>query len=83
MVRQAMHGISKKRTPNRQLISLRVNAGLSPNQLSYATGISAPTIRLAERGHTPEPHVQFALAQFFELKPLDIWPLERQRELVR
>lgn len=67
--------------PNTKLIGLRINAGLSPNRLSYLTGVSAPTIRLAERGHTPEPRVQFALASHFGLLPLDIWPLERQKEL--
>lgn len=69
------------RTPNRKLIELRVNAGLSPNQLAYHTKISGPTVRLAEKGHTPEPFVQFAIAEYFGLKPLDIWPLERQKAL--
>lgn len=80
-----MQRISKTRTPhrtpNRTLIELRVNAGLSPNQLAYHTGISGPTIRLAEKGHTPEPFVQFAVADYFGMKPTDIWPLERQRAL--
>lgn len=73
--------ISKHRTPNRKLIALRVNAGLSPNQLAAAIHVSGPTIRLAERGHTPEPYVQFAIAEYFALQPLDIFPLERQRAL--
>lgn len=80
-----MQRISKHRAarhiPNRKLIELRVNAGLSPNQLAYRVKVSGPTIRLAEKGHTPEPFVQFAIAEFFELKPTDIWPLERQRAL--
>lgn len=78
-----MKRIAKRCTaPNLRLIELRVNAGLSPNQLAYLTGISAPTIRLAEKGHTPEPRVQFAIAQHFGLLPLDIWPLKIQRELI-
>lgn len=74
---------SKKRVPNRKLIALRINAGLSPNQLAARVHVSGPTIRLAERGHIPEPRVQAEIAHFFELDPLDIWPLDTQRELVR
>lgn len=66
------------RKPNTQLIALRVNRGMSPEQLAYFTGLSAPTIRLAERGHLPQPRTQFAIAEFFEMEPTDIWPLERQ-----
>lgn len=74
-------GVKRKQTPNLKLIGLRVNAGLSPNELAYRTGVSGPTVRLAEKGHTPHPRVQFAIADYFDLKPLDIWPMERQREL--
>jgi DNA-binding XRE family transcriptional regulator len=80
-----MHPTSKQirqhRTPNRKLVELRVNAGLSPNQLAYVTKLSGPTIRLAEKGHTPEPFVQFAIAAYFGLQSTDIFPLERQRAL--
>lgn len=69
--------------PNRKLQALRLNAGLSPNDLAYRAGISGATVRLAERGHTPSPRVQFALAEVFEVTPLDLWPLERQKELTR
>jgi DNA-binding XRE family transcriptional regulator len=69
------------RKPNRKLIGLRVNAGLSPNELGRLIGVSGPTIRLAEKGHTPEPRVQHAIAEYFELQPLDIFSLERQRAL--
>lgn len=77
-----MREIAHKRlVPNRRLQELRINAGLSPNGLSHETGISAGTIRLAEAGHTPGPRIQFAIAAYFDLKPLDIWPLSRQKEL--
>lgn len=66
------------RKPNLELIGLRVNRGMSPEQLAYMTGLSAPTIRLAERGHLPMPRTQFAIAEAFGLAPTDIWPLERQ-----
>lgn len=68
-----------KRVPNRRLQELRINAGLSPNDLSRRTGISANTIRLAEAGFVPGPRIQFAISEVFEVLPLDIWPLERQR----
>lgn len=68
--------------PNRRLQGLRLNAGLSPNDLAYRAGVSAPTIRLAEKGHIPGPRVQHAIAEVFDLLPLDIWPLERQKERV-
>jgi transcriptional regulator with XRE-family HTH domain len=66
--------------PNRKLQTLRLNAGLSPNQLAYRAGVSGPTVRLAERGHCPSPRVQLALASVFDLEPLDLFPLETQKE---
>jgi transcriptional regulator with XRE-family HTH domain len=69
---------SGNRKPNTRLIELRVNRGMSPEQLAYFTGLSAPTVRLAERGHLPQPRTQFAIAEFFEMEPTDIWPLDRQ-----
>jgi DNA-binding XRE family transcriptional regulator len=68
----------RNRKPNTQLIELRVNRGMSPEQLAYFTGVSAPTIRLAERGHLPQARTQFAIAEFFDLSPTDIWPIENQ-----
>lgn len=68
-----------RRSPNRQLQELRINAGLSPNALAFRAGISGKTIRLAEAGWLPSPRTQFAIASVFELAPLDLWPLERQR----
>ncbi len=70
---------SRGRTPNRLLQELRINAGLSPNDLAYRAGVSGKTIRLAERGFIPGPRIQFATARAFGLEPLDIWPMERQR----
>lgn len=64
---------------NLELIALRVNAGLSREQLSYRTGISRETIRLVEDGWVPTPRVQFALANEFRRLPLDIWPLDTQK----
>lgn len=70
---------SGRRTPNRRLQELRINAGMSPNALAYRAGVSGKTVRLAEAGYTPSPRVQFALSGVFEMRPLDLWPLERQK----
>lgn len=43
------------------------------------TGVSAGAIRLAEKGFTPGPRIQFAIAQHFDRQPLDIWPINEQR----
>lgn len=75
--------MAANRKPNRTLISFRLNAGLSTNQLARLTGLSGPTVRLAERGHIPDPSTQLAIASYFELEPLEIWPLETQREFTR
>lgn len=68
-----------KSRPNRRLQGLRVNAGLSPNALAYRAGVSGNTIRMAEAGFRPSPRVMFAIADVFDLKPLDLWPIEEQR----
>lgn len=68
-----------KRQPHVALISLRINEGLSREQLAYRSGVSRETVRLAESGFLPGPRVQFALADAFGKRPLDLWPIERQR----
>ena len=60
-------------------MALRLNEGLSPNALGYRAGVSGNTIRLAEAGFRPLPRTQFAIAEVFGLKPLDLWPLEEQQ----
>lgn len=72
------HPIAQRTRPNRRLQELRINAGLSPADLAARAGITANSVRLAERGHVPGPRIQFAIAQVFGLLPLDIWPLEKQ-----
>ena len=67
-----------RRVPNRKLQELRLNEGLSPNALAYRAGVSGKAVRMAEAGFTPSPRVQFAIASVFELRPLDVWPMDRQ-----
>lgn len=61
------------------LIALRVNEGLSREQLAWRCGVSRETVRLAEDGFLPGPRVQYALAKAFGMRPLDLWPIDRQR----
>lgn len=68
-----------RKRANMTLIGLRINAGLSRNDLADRLGIGRETIRLAECGFVPSPSIQFKLAQEFNRLPLDIWPIESQR----
>lgn len=52
---------------------------MSPNDLARRAGIDGNTVRLAERGFTPTPRVQFAIAGIFDLQPTELWPMDRQR----
>lgn len=71
-----------RRVPHLRLKELRINAGMSPNALAFRAGVSGKTIRLAEAGWIPSPRTQFQVAKVFELSPLDLWPLERDRQRV-
>lgn len=73
---------SPRHQPNRKLQALRLNRGLSPNDLAYIANVSGKTIRYVEAGHTPSPRVQFAIAEAFGLLPLDLWPLHENRPRV-
>jgi DNA-binding XRE family transcriptional regulator len=70
------------RHPHLRLKGLRINAGLSPNDLAYRAGMTGKTVRMAEAGFVPGPRVQFAIAAQFGLLPLDLWPLDRTHQRV-
>lgn len=73
-----------RRGPHLSLIALRVNEGLSRERLALRIGVSRETIRLVEElGHVPTPSVQFAIAEAFGKRPLDLWPIEMQRGSAR
>jgi DNA-binding XRE family transcriptional regulator len=75
-----LHRMSRDRFAACHLRSLRLDRGMSPEQLGWAVGVSGHTIRRIERDHAvPTPRVQFALAQFFALRPTEIWQVERRR----
>lgn len=65
---------------NRSLIEMRLNAGLTPNDLARRAGVSGNTVRSAERGLYVDPRSQFAIASALGARPLDAFPFERQKE---
>ena len=65
---------------NRDLIELRLNQGLTPNDLARRAGISGNTVRAAERGLYVDPRSQYAISKALGVLPLDVFPFERQRE---
>lgn len=71
-----------KRYPHQRLMGLRINAGLSPNDLAYRAGVTGKTVRMVEAGFVPGPRVQFAIAAQFGLRPLDLWPMDRAGQRV-
>ena len=72
-----------RKQPHRQLYGLRINEGLSRHDLGLRIGVSAETLRLVEAGFVPTPRIQFLIAEAFGLRPLDLWPIERQPILRR
>lgn len=71
-----------RRNPHLKLKELRVQAGMSPNDLAFRVGVSGKTVRMVEAGFIPSPRVQFRIAGAFDLKPLDLWPFDRDRQRV-
>jgi DNA-binding XRE family transcriptional regulator len=65
--------------PNRGLIELRINLGLSPNLLAIRAGVSGNTVRAAERGCYVHPVSQHAIARALDVDVIEIFPFERQR----
>lgn len=68
-----------RRKQHSDLIALRINDGLSREDLARKANVSRESVRLAEAGFLPTPRIQFAIASAFEKRPLDLWPIERQR----
>jgi DNA-binding XRE family transcriptional regulator len=70
------------RVPHLRLKELRINAGMTPNDLAYRAGVSGKTVRMVEAGFVPTPRVQYAISKVFDSRPLDLWPLDRDRQRV-
>lgn len=70
---------SKRPQPNRTLIELRLNAGLTPNALGHRARVSGNTVRAAERGHYIDVPQQHAIASALGVSVIALFPMERQR----
>lgn len=67
------------RTPGETIRALRLDTGLSPEQLGSQIGVSGDTIRRLERGVGPRhPHARtmFLIAEAFGEHVTAIWPPE-------
>jgi transcriptional regulator with XRE-family HTH domain len=60
-------------------MELRLNAGLSPNDLAARAQLSGNTVRSAEAGRYISPRSQYAIAQVLRVDVLDVFPLDRQQ----
>lgn len=54
---------------------MRINRGLSPEQLGQRVGVSGRTIRRIEEGAIPTVRTMFLIAQEFDLEVTDLWRL--------
>lgn len=61
-------------TANRLKV-LRLNKGLSPEQLGQRVGVSGMTIRRIEGGKHPTARTMFLIAQEFDQEVIDLWPV--------
>jgi len=72
--------VIRDRFASAKLKSLRVDRGLSPEQLGQLAGVSGHTIRrIEQRGVVPTPRVQYLLAGHFGLRPTELWALDGKR----
>lgn len=69
--------LTKRQTnvTGRRLRELRINKGLSPEQLGNRVGVSGRTIRRVEAGGMqPTVRTMFLIAQAFDAEVVDLWP---------
>jgi transcriptional regulator with XRE-family HTH domain len=77
-MRTGVQGRSRPRA-NIELFKLRLNAGLSANDLARRAQVSGNTVRAAERGDYIDERSQHAIATALEHEVVALFPLERQR----
>lgn len=80
MTRSTANPRSRRDRVNRSLIEMRLNLGWTPNDLARVARVSGNTVRAAERGLYVDPRSQFAIASALNVRPLDVFPFDRQRE---
>lgn len=82
--------MTSRRASAARIRTLRLDRGLSPEQLGCAVGVSGPTIRALENPaarRNPNARTQYAIAAFFGLRPSELFPMQpltvRRRAAVR
>lgn len=70
---------TRRPQPNRTLIELRLNAGLTPNGLGHRARVAGNTVRSAERGDYIDVPQQHAIASALGTTVTAVFPMERQR----
>ena len=58
----------------------RLNRGLRVNEAAAAMGVPSYVLRSAEAGTQPRPESAKRIADFFDVKVTDIWPVEKGSE---
>lgn len=56
----------------------RLNKGLSPAAAASEIGVSRGTLVAVEDGHTPTPEVAKRIADYYEQRVTDIWPVQEK-----
>lgn len=62
------------RETGRDLREMRLNRGLTPEDLGALVHVSGRTIRRIEDGHRPTVRVMFAIASEFDMEVVELWP---------
>jgi transcriptional regulator with XRE-family HTH domain len=55
----------------------RIDRGWSVEQAAEKMALARSTLHRAESGGDVQPRSKFAIASTYDLKPSDIWPVER------
>jgi transcriptional regulator with XRE-family HTH domain len=53
----------------------RLNRGLSTREAAEQIGVSRPTLERAEAGSAPQPRMAKRIADFYDVRVTDIWPV--------
>jgi lambda repressor-like predicted transcriptional regulator len=57
------------------LVAERLNRGLSTREAAREIGVSQDILLRAENGSTPQPRHAKKIADFYEVKVTEIWPV--------
>jgi len=56
----------------------RINRGLSLAAAAVEIGVARATLAATEDGHVPSPDVAKRIADFYEQRVTDIWPVQEK-----